>query len=42
MTAALVRILFLNPIGEIGGAEAALLELLAGLRESQPIAPPNR
>lgn len=31
-----MRILFLNPSGQIGGAEAALLELLAGLRESQP------
>lgn len=31
-----MRILFLNPTGQIGGAEAALLELLAGLRELQP------
>ena len=31
-----MRILFLNPTGEIGGAEAALLELLTGLRELQP------
>lgn len=31
-----MRILFLNPTGQIGGAEAALLELLAGLRDSQP------
>ena len=31
-----MRILFLNPTGQMGGAEAALLELLAGLRELQP------
>ncbi len=31
-----MRILFLTPTGQIGGAEAALHELLAGLRESQP------
>ncbi|MBI4519865.1 MAG: glycosyltransferase family 4 protein [Gemmatimonadetes bacterium] len=28
--------LFLNPTGRMGGAETALLEMLAGLRESQP------
>ena len=31
-----MTILFLNPTGQIGGAEAALLEVLAGLREQQP------
>ena len=31
-----MRILFLNPTGQMGGAEAALLELLAGVRELQP------
>lgn len=31
-----MRIVFLNPTGQTGGAEAALHELLAGLRESQP------
>jgi glycosyltransferase involved in cell wall biosynthesis len=31
-----VTLLFLNPTGQIGGAEAALLEILAGLREQQP------
>jgi glycosyltransferase involved in cell wall biosynthesis len=31
-----VTLLFLNPTGQIGGAEAALLEILAGLREHQP------
>ncbi len=31
-----MRIVFLNPTGEIGGAETALLELLAGLREARP------
>jgi glycosyltransferase involved in cell wall biosynthesis len=31
-----VRILFLCPTGQAGGAEVALVELLAGLRESQP------
>jgi glycosyltransferase involved in cell wall biosynthesis len=31
-----VRLLFLNPTGQCGGAEAALLELLAGLRERCP------
>lgn len=31
-----MTILFLNPTGQIGGAEAALLEILAGLREQQP------
>jgi glycosyltransferase involved in cell wall biosynthesis len=30
-----VTLLFLNPTGLIGGAEAALLEILAGLREQQ-------
>jgi glycosyltransferase involved in cell wall biosynthesis len=29
-------VLFLNPTGRIGGAETALVELLAGLREAQP------
>jgi glycosyltransferase involved in cell wall biosynthesis len=31
-----VRLLFLNPTGQFGGAEAALAELLAGLREAYP------
>ena len=31
-----MKILFLNPTGQTGGAEAALHEILAGLRESQP------
>ena len=31
-----MRVLFLNPTGRIGGAETALLEMLAGLREAQP------
>ena len=32
----LVSIVFLSPTGQTGGAEAALHELLAGLRESHP------
>ena len=35
-TASLVRIVFLNPSGELGGAETALLEMLAALREARP------
>lgn len=31
-----MRLLFLSPTGRYGGAEAALFELLAGLREQQP------
>lgn len=31
-----MKLLFLNPTGQIGGAEAVLLELLAGLREAYP------
>jgi glycosyltransferase involved in cell wall biosynthesis len=31
-----VRIVFLNPSGELGGAETALLELLAALRDARP------
>jgi glycosyltransferase involved in cell wall biosynthesis len=31
-----VRIAFLNPSGALGGAEIALLEMLAGLREARP------
>ena len=31
-----MRIVFLNPSGELGGAETALLEMLAGLREARP------
>jgi len=31
-----VRIVFLNPSGELGGAETALLDLLAALREARP------
>jgi glycosyltransferase involved in cell wall biosynthesis len=31
-----VRIVFLNPSGELGGAETALLEMLAALREARP------
>ena len=34
--AAVVSIVFLSPTGQTGGAEAALHELLAGLRESHP------
>ena len=34
--AAAVSIVFLSPTGQTGGAEAALHELLAGLRESHP------
>ena len=34
--APLVRIVFLNPSGQLGGAETALLEMLAGLREARP------
>jgi glycosyltransferase involved in cell wall biosynthesis len=33
---AVKRILFINPIGELGGAERALLDLLASLRQSAP------
>jgi glycosyltransferase involved in cell wall biosynthesis len=32
-----VRIVFLNPSGELGGAETALLDLLAALREARPV-----
>jgi glycosyltransferase involved in cell wall biosynthesis len=31
-----VRVVFLNPSGELGGAETALLEMLAALREARP------
>ena len=31
-----MRIVFLNPSGELGGAETALLELLAAIREARP------
>src|SRR5204863_1183963 len=31
-----VRVVFLNPSGELGGAETALLEMLAGLRTARP------
>ena len=31
-----MRIVFLSPTGELGGAEIALLEVLASLREAQP------
>jgi glycosyltransferase involved in cell wall biosynthesis len=31
-----VRIVFLNPSGELGGAETALLDLLAALRDARP------
>jgi hypothetical protein len=31
-----VRIVFLSPTGELGGAETALLEVLASLREARP------
>lgn len=31
-----MRIVFLNPSGELGGAETALLEILAALREARP------
>jgi glycosyltransferase involved in cell wall biosynthesis len=31
-----VRIVFLNPSGQLGGAETALLEMVAGLREARP------
>jgi len=32
----LVRIVFLNPSGELGGAEAVLLQVLASLQEARP------
>ena len=31
-----MRVLFLNPAAEMGGAENALLELIAGLRDARP------
>lgn len=31
-----MRIVFLNPSGQMGGAEAALLDILASLREAEP------
>ena len=31
-----MKILFLNPTGQVGGAEAALLEVIAGLSEARP------
>jgi len=31
-----VRVVFLNPSGELGGAETALLEMLAALRAARP------
>jgi len=31
-----VRVLFLNPVAEMGGAENALLEVIAGLRDARP------
>src|SRR5438094_9181761 len=31
-----MRILFLNPIGQVGGAERVLLALLAGMRQASP------
>ena len=31
-----MRVVFLNPSGELGGAETALLELMAALREARP------
>lgn len=34
-----MTVLFLNPTGRVGGAETALVELLAGLREMQPAWP---
>ena len=32
-----MNIVFLNPSGELGGAEAALLDMLAALREARPL-----
>jgi glycosyltransferase involved in cell wall biosynthesis len=37
LTSALMRIVFLNPSGQIGGAEAALLEVLSSLRAAAPL-----
>src|SRR5207244_13149471 len=34
--APVVRIVFLNPSGELGGAETALLDMLAALTEARP------
>ena len=31
-----MRILFLSPIGQIGGAERVLLDLIAGIRVAEP------
>ena len=31
-----MRVLFLNPAAEMGGAENALLEMIAGLRDARP------
>ena len=31
-----MRIVFLSPSGELGGAETALLEMLAAIREARP------
>ena len=31
-----MRIVFLNPSGELGGAETALLDMLAALTEARP------
>ena len=31
-----MRLVFLNPSGELGGAETALLELLEAVREARP------
>jgi glycosyltransferase involved in cell wall biosynthesis len=31
-----VRVLFLNPVGELGGGERSLLDLVAALRDEQP------
>lgn len=31
-----MKILYLNPVGQIGGAEAVLLDVLAGVRDAEP------
>ena len=31
-----MRIVFLNPSGQLGGAETALLDLLAAVRDARP------
>jgi len=31
-----MRIVYLNPVGKLGGAEALLLDLLASMKETRP------